>query len=80
MKHVHAKLSVCGETVGQFDHLPAENFGNLKPLPDGYAVVWLAQSGTFLGTKRGTDLELWDGWNRYMARKCCFAHAESKKG
>lgn len=61
---------------GQFDDLPAINFGNIPPLPDGYVVVWCEGMETYYGTKRGTDLELGGSWDRYWVRKCCLLHAK----
>lgn len=61
--------------VGVFDDLPAVNFGNLAPLPAGYAVVFNEGDEMFYGTKRGTDLTLGPTWNRYWCRRWCFDHA-----
>lgn len=63
------------EPVGCWDDLPAVNFGNLPPLPVGYAVVWFVGDEFYHATKRGTDLEIYDSWNRFSCRRACFAHA-----
>ena len=65
--------------IGQFDDEQALNFGNLKPLPEGYAVIWCEGNEMFYGTKRGTDLELGPTWNRYWCRHWCFEHDRRKK-
>lgn len=61
--------------IGVYDDLPAENFGNLPPLPEGYAVVWTESDEMFCWTIRGTDIESASTWNRYWARKGAIAHA-----
>ena len=63
---------------GIFDDLPAENFGNLPPLPDGYVVVYAPLREQFYWTIRGTDVEGWGGWDRYAARRAAIAHHKTQ--
>ena len=60
--------------IGMFDDLAAVRFGNLPPLPHGYAVVWNEVAEQYVATKRGTDLDLYAGWDRFAARRACIAH------
>ncbi len=60
---------------GVLDHLPAENFGALPPLPEGYVVVWTEQDEMYYFTIRGSDIEGGGGWDRYWVRRCALAHA-----
>ncbi len=59
---------------GVFDDVPAENFGALSPLPDGYVVVWSESSEMYFWTIRGGDIEGGVSWDRYWVRRCALAH------
>lgn len=60
--------------LGEFDDLPAENFGALPPLPDGYVVVWNPGDEMFYWTIRGTDIEGGQTWDRYRCRRGALVH------
>ena len=61
-------------TEGILDDLPAENFGNLPPLPRGFVVVYSPSDERFFWTIRGTDIEGYGGWDRYAARRDALAY------
>lgn len=63
---------------GIFDDVPAENFGNLPPLPAGYVVVLSDNDEMYYWTIRGSDIEGWGGWDRYAARRAALQHASVK--
>ena len=65
--------------MGVFDELPAENFGALPPLPDGYAVVWSPGDEMYYWTIRGTDIEGGQTWNRYWCRRWAIHYARRLK-
>ncbi len=60
--------------TGVFDDLPAERFGALSPLPDGYVVVWSPDSEMYFWTIRGSDIQGGDTWDRYRCRREALAH------
>ena len=63
------------EMIGVFDDAPAENFGCLPPLPEGYVVVWSENDEMYYWTIRGSDIEGWGGWDRYAARRDALRNA-----
>ena len=63
------------EAIGVFDDLPAVNFGNLPPLPEGYVVVWHEGSECYFWTVRGSDIEGGETWDKYRCRREALAHA-----